>query len=177
MKTLAYALLTFLLLVHGTSAQIITNFGTAAGDDGLWSYNPVTSTISGTETLGAVLFGTSENISLAGSSGVELTLNVATSPGGGFSVSIYDNVGLEALVDGFTWSAFSGGASITRSYTNIQSGFNFNNVVDWNLNSGGSGNPMTATFDSIAAVPEPSTWVLLAGGLAIILLLRRRRRA
>ncbi len=161
-------------------SQIITNFGTSADNGGSWTYNSGTSTITGTEGGGDLLFGLSTNTNLTGAQGISLTAtyNTITPPAFGFSFIIQDNLGRSASAL-FDWSAFIGGATVYSTFASVDPGFNFAQVTqEWNLLGGGSGSSINVTLASaVAAVPEPTTMVLLAGSLTAVMALRRRRNS
>ena len=56
--------------------------------------------------------------------------------------------------------------------------FDYTNVVTWNLNSGGNANTMNVALTQlrVTAVPEPSTYALLAiAAVGFFLSIRRRK--
>lgn len=156
-------------------AQLITTFGSSAENAGNWIYTPETSTISGNEGLGDVIYGTPENTSfLSGSSFISLTGSVVIAPSGSFHIVLEDSLGnLAGAI--FFWSSFTGGMTTIQqqlSYTT----FNFDDVVGWALVSGAGliPEPVEASFSEMSAVPEPSAFTVI--GLAGILIAARRRR-
>jgi len=169
----------FVMLIAFTSlskAQLVTNFGASAIAGGTWVYTPGTSSLSGTEAGGDLLFNTTPLVlNLTGSSQIRITANVTTAPGGGFTFVLQDAQNDEVQA-AFDWSSFVGGATITSNLS-INALFNYGDVVGWNLSGGGSGLAIAATLTSATAViPEPSTYALLALGLGGLVLMRMRSK-
>jgi hypothetical protein len=169
---IAFALLASTLACH---AQLITSFGFTAENGGFtWNYDPNTSTISGTEGFGDLLYGTPANASLLeGNTYISLTGSATIAPPGVFYVQLEDSGGNIAVAT-FLWSSFTGGPQTVQAALDYTS-FDFEDVVFWNLNSGASLQPVNASFSemSAVAVPEPST-LLLAGGAMFFFAFRRR---
>jgi hypothetical protein len=187
-KTIIASLITVAFAANAAVASTLSlsNFGSSVSSDGGWTYTPETSTISGVQAPAALLFPDPEPtaFSLLTVGSVEdlqltLTATVNTSPSGGFTVSLEDNVGIQISTN-FAWSAFTIGSSTVVSVPlgANPGGFNYTNVVNWNLNSGNNGNALNVTLSnlSVTAVPEPSTYALMAlGGLVVFYMIRRRK--
>lgn len=167
----------------------LSTFGSSVEPD-IWTYNSGTSTVSGNDSAGALLYPSSfspVNLTLVDANPANLAIAitgfVTTAPPGAFTISLEDgNISSLDSITTFSWSSFGTSSStVTVSIGTLPVGFQWTNVVNWNLNAGGSGDPVNATFTKLAvtAVPEPSTYALLAisgvafGGYVI----RRRRRA
>lgn len=186
------SLLLALAIVQHASAQSSINlstFGSSVSADG-WTWTAGTSTVSGNDASGAAIapnsFSTVNLTTLdnynSSPANLRLTLTgfVTTSPGGAFTISLEDNLGNISATP-FTWASFGSSSSNVTNSVTVVSPFNWNNVVGWTLDAGGTGNAVNATFTSmnVTAVPEPSTYALLAlSGLAFSgYVIRRRRRA
>lgn len=186
------AVLTALIFIQHASAQSSINlstFGSSVSADG-WTWTAGTSTISGTDASGAAIapneFSPVNLTTLSNYGGnpanlrLEITGFVTTSPGGAFTITLEDNLARTSVTP-FTWSSFGLTSSTVVNPVTVVSPFNWNNVVGWTLDAGGTGNSVNATFTSmnVTAIPEPSTYAMLAlGGLALGgYAIRRRRRA
>ena len=160
-----------------SKAQLVTNFGASADTNATtWVYNQGTSSLSGNEASGDLLFNTNPILlNLTGSIQIRITANVTTAPGAGFSFALQDGQGDEVQA-AFSWASFIGGATITSALsTNVL--FNYADVQGWNLVGGGSGAGIAATLTSATAViPEPSTYALLALRLGGLVLMRMRSK-
>lgn len=174
------------LVVSGLSSQaatLITTFGTQALSSGGWTYNSGTSTITGVEAGGALLYNSSSlsldlssETSDVGLLQLNLTGLVPTKPFGVFNITLTDSEGVEARWD-FDWSSFSSSSStLTANNAGAGSGFNLASIVDWNLNSGGSDDSINATFTRLEAIPEPSSASLVLLGAVSLVALRRLRK-
>ncbi|MGC1479783.1 MAG: hypothetical protein WA771_04720, partial [Chthoniobacterales bacterium] len=158
-------------------AQLITNFAASVTVDGIWDYDPSTSTLSGTEGTGDSIFGNSATMDLSGATTVSLTLTPTTLPNGSFFVILDD--GLAEATAQYTWSEFTGGG--TRSATLVpEPGFDFSNVTSWSLGSGFSNQSIDVQMNSLSAVavPEPHTLALaFVALLSLLIVVRQRSRA
>jgi hypothetical protein len=187
--TLSSALVLGLSSAHAVSSITLTTFGSSMEAD-LLTYNSATSTISGTEVLGGVLYpGSFSPVNLTtldnyGGNPSNLLLNLtgfATAPTtGGFSVTLEGGSG-KYVATTFNWNSFTSTSSTVSVPVNVagaDSGFEWNNIVGFTWDSGGSGSAINATYTNltVSAVPEPSTYALMAlGGLVLFFMVRRRK--
>ncbi len=151
------------LAISSSNGQMITNFGANATNGGTWTYTPGTSTISGTEGFGDLIFGAPLSLDISGATGLSLTANAATAPTGAFFIIIEDSVFAQASAI-FTWSDFTGGNTVQATFSTVTPGFNFSNLSGWSLVSGASLQPINVSVNSLSAVavPEPSSTAALA---------------
>lgn len=185
----ALVLLTSLNLAQALSSINLTTFGSDVSSFG-WAWNTATSTVSGSDAEGAAIAPNDfspVNLTLLDNYGsnpanlrLVLTGLVTTSPGGAFTITLEDSLSNLSATP-FTWSSYTTTSSSVTVPVTITAGFLWNNIVGWTLDAGGTGNAVNATFTSLdaTAVPEPSTYALLAMcGLALGgYVIRRRRRA
>jgi hypothetical protein len=169
------AIFALLVAAPGLRAQLLTNFGNNATDGGSWTYTPGTSTISGTEGIGDSIFGTPLNFNLGANRFLQLSGNASTAPAGSFTITIEDNLGHTAIAH-YVWTQFVGGSTQNKPIEFTT--FNFNNVVGWSLDSGGSLESVVASFSQLraVAVPESSAWAACTAGLLAAWIGRRELR-
>lgn len=161
------------------AAQLVTNFGATAENGGSWVWTPGTSTLTGTEGAGDLIFGAPLTNSFLDFSVISVTATATTAPNFGFNV-VFEDSNFNTATANFNWLDFVGGNTVTSAVV-IQPGFNKNNVVGWSLFSGGSAASINVVLTSItagSAIPEPSTAAAL-GGMAILgfAAARRQRRS
>lgn len=170
--------LVLILLIGAATAnaQLITTFGNSAENGGFtWNYDPVTSTISGTEGFGDLIFGAPDNTAfLPGNFSISLTGSATVIPAGSFNIVLEDSSANLAVAT-FQWSEFGGGIQTAEQVLSFTT-FDFNDIVGWALISGGSLQQVEASFSEMSAVPEPSSAMLLAGAVAGLALRRGRNR-
>jgi hypothetical protein len=94
-----------------------------------------------------------------------------------FQISLYD-AEFDEINYNFSWSAFAGGTQTVTVNLNAPNAAFSGTVSSWGLNLFGSpGDTVSFTFDNLAAttaVPEPSTYALLALGVVGLAVYRRR---
>lgn len=194
MKSLLAASLLSLLSLHASFGQAsisLSTFGTSVEPD-LLTYNGATSTITGTEVSGGLLYPSTfapVNLTLLdnyNSNPANLRLNLtglrSAPTTGNFSVTLEGGSG-KFVTTLFDWASFTTSSSTVTVAVNsggAMPGFEWNNIIGWTWDSGGSGAAINATFTELTAtaVPEPSTYALLAlSGLAFGgYVIRRRSR-
>jgi hypothetical protein len=187
--TLVSASIIGLSSAHAVSSITLTTFGSSMEAD-LLTYNSETSTITGTEVLGGVLYpGSFTPVNLTtldnyGGDPTNLRLNLtgfATAPTtAGFFVTLEGGLG-KYVSTSFNWNSFTTTSSTVSVPVNVDgadAGFEWNNIVGFTWDSGGSGAAINATYTNltVTAVPEPSTYALMAlGGLVMFYMIRRRK--
>jgi len=167
-------------------AQTITGFG--SGDflinDANSSFDIGTSpvqtstniTFSGVDggTSFYVVLNTPVSMGFGFSPSLTATLNVANT--NGFGIEVFDTVGASVSFSG-NWSDFTTGASSTVSLEfAANNGFN-GTAAAVLLSTGGTGQTLNVTFDTLAAIPEPSTYAALSGIAVLGFVAYRRRRS
>jgi hypothetical protein len=80
-------------------------------------------------------------------------------------------------VDSWERLSINGNTAGTPVSFNAEVANNANIVLRWVVSAVGDGNRVGIDNLSIAAIPEPSTWALLAASLTALVVLRRRRQA
>jgi hypothetical protein len=173
------------------NAQVtISNFdiSESIAADSPWSWNQgsKTLTITGNNDAGSLYANNPSTVNILTNNQVQLTLAslITTNPGGGFVVTLQGGPGPSDIATAqFTWNSFTTGQP-SASVTNVGAlstfgSFNPANISSWSISdggNGGTGNLSGATFVSLQAVPEPSTYALMAlGGLVLFFIARRRK--
>lgn len=141
--------------------SVLSTFGSSVASDG-WSWSAATSTLSGTEAPGAVLYPESfadTNLGLLGNPGnlsLSLSGSVITAPPGFFSVTLEDKSG-RLSVTRISWSSLGSIGSTVIVPISAPADFDWGKVAGWTLDSGGSGEPLEATFTKLAVVAATPT--------------------
>jgi hypothetical protein len=100
-------------------------------------------------------------------------------PNNGFSVVLYDTSGgFNSLTFNYTWGQFTsvGVTQTILASSPAESGL-FNGTVGYYAIEVGGGptDTINAQFDSLTAVPEPSTYAMFGFGLAMLFFVYRRK--
>lgn len=183
MKSLKKISLGLVLVLSSALAEaqstLITMFGANAASDQGWVYTAGTSSLSGLESTGDLIYGEAASTNFTGRDTFVITANVSgAAPANGFQLLLLDSSDRIASAS-FDWADFIGGATKSSPITAV-AGFDYTTVGFWNLVGGGSGSNISVVFTSAVAttaVPEPSTYALLSGVAVLGFALRRRRIA
>ena len=181
------ALAASLLPIFSVSAQTLANFGSSAnnlftldGDANVnWAPSQTTTgiSISGTDTNGNQFGGVwATPWTLASNSNLQLNISgTIPSPGSLFTVTLYT---ADFAQNKTFQGSFAEDGVVANNYNlsfQTQTA-SFTSIGGFTLSSGGSGNPLNISVNNLAAVPEPSTYVLIVlGGLGLFLAARRRK--
>ncbi|MGC1481086.1 MAG: hypothetical protein WA771_11320, partial [Chthoniobacterales bacterium] len=147
-RTHVAAIASAIFLPLAGQAQLISNFGFDAFDGGSWDYEQSTSTISGTEGFGDIIFGNSATLDLTGVTTISLTMTPTTLPSGSFVVTLED--GMNSATAQYTWTEFAGGGARTATLV-PEPGFDLSNVTNWSLGDGFSNQSIDVQMNSLSA--------------------------
>jgi hypothetical protein len=154
--------------------------------DSPWSWNSGTKSLTITSpnsSSGSLYQEITPALNINGGINTQLSLTlgslITSNPGGGFFISLESTGGGIAQAS-FNWVEFTLSTSVTKTWTeNPGPTFNPASVTYWNIfdgGAGGSGGLPATEFVSLQAVPEPSTYALMAlGGLVLFFMVRRRK--
>jgi hypothetical protein len=168
--------LIFVFLVTTGHAQMVTSFGPGPTvTSGLWNYTGATSSLSGNAQFGDQLSGATSNTDFSGAVSLTLTMNATSAPTGNFLFILRDTDNDQVDAQ-FAWAAFLGGGTVTAPLSSNVN-FDFSSVDEWTLaNVSATTTAISATLDSVQAVPEPSASFLALCLVTGLVLMHIRRR-
>ncbi|MDZ4789086.1 MAG: PEP-CTERM sorting domain-containing protein [Blastochloris sp.] len=154
-----------------TIDNLTTNFTTT-------TQAALNTSVAGTDST-QIFAGTFATINIAGLNTIQLTgtLSDMTNAATNFSVDLFN----AALTHSRTYSgnlnSFVLNSSTTVVLTFVSETLSFNDIGGFQYTGNGTASlPVNFTFDSLEAIPEPSTYALLALGLGSLVFLRMRSK-
>jgi hypothetical protein len=187
MKTTLTSISIALIIASSAQANIsITNFGSASLNQTSSDFDTTTQTVSSLELIGttensyfADLFSPVDISSLLSPS---MTLSLSgtftgTIPPGQFGVELFDSGGNSNQYNGFINSFAPAGTPTTVSLALANNGGFTGTVSSIGFTAGPGGtDAVNYNLTNLSAVPEPSTYALMAlGGLVLFFIARRRK--
>jgi len=161
-------------------AVILTGFGDSEYHITFSDFTPTQTrtslNLSGSD-FGSGVYGTLDTpITIDGSASyLTLTGTYSGSSSARFDIMLFDEDG-DSLNYFSYFNAFPAGVPATIRMDFLMEDGVFNGpVVMIGLVANGIGSSVNLTLDSVAAVPEPSTWMLLGASVCVLALLRRRK--
>ncbi len=185
MKLIKNLLIAVVLLASSAlsaHAVILTGFGDSEYHITFSNFTPTQTSTSlnlvGSD-LGSSVYGTLDTpIVIDGSANyLMLTGTYSGSSSARFDIMLFDEDG-DSLNYSSYFNAFSPGVPATIRMDFLMEDGTFNGpVVMIGLVANGIGSSVDLTVDSVAAVPEPSSWMLIGASVCVIAFLRRRKLA
>ncbi len=173
---------TFAVCLSPTSAQYVdlgtlgsTDFTIDPGSTGTFTQTSTTLDFTAA-SLGDQVFGnyTASDWSAYSDFGIRMTVTGAN-PDLPFTITIYDTSFNSNAYQGFTTGLLDGVPGVAP-ITLTSSGADLSLVAGFQIGWDGSSSPINVSMSNVSAVPEPSTFALLAlGGLALAAYRLRRR--
>jgi len=183
-KTISIALLASCAFLGHAPAQYIdlgglgtSSFTVDVGSQGTFTQTATTLNFTAA-ALGDQVFGnytpTVANWSSFSDFGIRMTIS-GTNPDLPFTISFFDGSFNSSVYSGFT-SGLSIGSPDVAPLTLVSPGANLANIVGFQIGWDGSAGPIAVSMSNVAAVPEPSTYALLALVGVLVGAYRLRRR-
>ena len=154
-----------------------SNFTPDGGSIGTFTQTATTLNFTAA-ALGDQVFGnyTPSNWTSYSDFGIRMTIT-GTNPDLPFTVTFFDGDSGSSAYSASTFGLLSGVSGVAP-LTLALSGANFSNIIGFQIGWDGSASPINVSMSNVAAVPEPSTYLLLVlGGLVLGVYTIRRCRA
>jgi len=127
--------------------------------------------------LGQIFAGTFSSINIAGLNTIQLTGTMSgTNAASIFSVDLFNGAQNQTRTYSGNLSGFGTGSPATVVLTFVSETASFNDIAAFVFTGAGAGAAVNFTFDSLEAIPEPSTYALLALGLGSLVFFRKRSK-
>jgi len=185
MKTTVTSIVIGIALTYTATAQLITGFGSSAPqafNQTFSDFNTNTQTASSYQIIGNdlnLIFGDYTPVDISGNlMELSFTGTFTGTAAGNYQIELFDADGDSRIYVG-NWGSFTQSVPTTvslafSSFSGVFSG----TTVSLGLSTTGTGSgTINLTMDSLQAVPEPTTWVLLAGSFTALMVFRKRRKA
>lgn len=182
MKKIVLSAVAILIALPLNAAVLITGFGTSEFtiDGGTTDFPTTSQTATSTTAVGTdtnIIAGTFDAVDIGGFSQIELVASITgANPNSQFIVDLFNT----GFTESQTYSGFLisyGAAPSPLILTFVSQTAVFTDIAGFVFTGAGAGAPLNITFDSVSAVPEPTTCALIAGSLMLAITFRRRRIA
>jgi len=174
---------------QSANAILITGFGSTAEapasaftiDVATSNFTTITQAAFNTNVVGndnaQIFAGTFSSINIAGLNTIRLTGTMSgTNAASNFSVDLFNGALNQTRTYSGNLSGFGSGSPATVVLTFVSETAPFNDIAAFSFTGAGTGDAVNFTFDSLEAIPEPSTYALLALGLGSLVFFRMRSK-